>query len=239
MGRLLLAGWLAVVVAGCASPACWRELAVVDLPAAGGPPSAVVYVELPGRELSDRMVAEALPAAEVAAALAAGGWRPCRIDGFAAARHYAEWVGSGEGMGVVVFDADGQVLGTRPGPQDAAELAAYLRLAARRRVDVAAARQALAAHRGADELLRLAALATLLIPLGSLAGIWGIGGTWNHHGAGFAVDATALAAVPVFLLLAHHTRKRMLEGHADSVWSAKHEPAVDPGASPQEVAVSK
>ena len=93
--------------------------------------------------------------------------------------------------------------------------------------------------RGADELLRLAALVTLLIPLGSLAGIWGIGGTWNHPGAGFAVDATALAAVPVFLLLAQHTRKRMLEGHADSVWSAKHESAVDPGASPQGVAVSK
>lgn len=95
------------------------------------------------------------------------------------------------------------------------------------------------AARSADELLRLAALATLLIPLGSLAGIWGIGGTWNHPGTGFAVDATALAAVPVFLLLAHHTRKRMREGHADSVWSAKQDPAVEPDAPPRGVAASK
>lgn len=95
------------------------------------------------------------------------------------------------------------------------------------------------AARSADELLRLAALATLLIPLGSLAGIWGVGGTWNHPGTGFAVDATALAAVPVFLLLAHHTRKRMREGHADSVWSAKQEAAVEPDAPPRGVAASK
>ncbi|ENO89967.1 PepSY-associated TM helix domain-containing protein [Thauera linaloolentis] len=75
------------------------------------------------------------------------------------------------------------------------------------------------AARGADELLRLAALASLLVPLGSLAGVWGIGGTWNHPGAGFAVDAVALAAVPVFLMLARYTRKRMADGHTDSVWS--------------------
>lgn len=79
--------------------------------------------------------------------------------------------------------------------------------------------------RGADELLRLAALVTLLIPLGSLAGVWGIGGAWNQPGMGFVVDAAALAAAAVFLALAHYTRRRMAAGHVDSVWSAGGEPS--------------
>ncbi len=79
------------------------------------------------------------------------------------------------------------------------------------------------AARSADELLRLAALATLLIPLSSLAGIWGIGGAWNHAGMGIMVDIAALIAAPVFLLIARHARRRMLHGHPDSIWSAKPE----------------
>lgn len=72
---------------------------------------------------------------------------------------------------------------------------------------------------GAGELLWLCALATLLIPLSSLAGVWGIGGTWNHPGTA-AIDLTALVAVPVFLLIAQRVRRRMRAGHADSVWAA-------------------
>lgn len=78
------------------------------------------------------------------------------------------------------------------------------------------------AARGAVELLWLCALLTLAIPLTSLAGMWSIGGTWNHRGA-WPVDLTALVAVPVFLLLARHTRRRMRHGHADSVWWAGDE----------------
>ena len=71
---------------------------------------------------------------------------------------------------------------------------------------------------GACELLWLCAGVTLLVPVTSLAGVWGIGGAWNHA-RGWPVDLTALAAAPVFVLLAWHTRRRMLQGHADSVWA--------------------
>ena len=72
--------------------------------------------------------------------------------------------------------------------------------------------------------LRAGAAATLLIPLSSLACAFGLGGAWQHA-ASWPVDATALAAVPVFLLLAHHARKRMRQGHADSVWAVRPAPA--------------
>ena len=74
------------------------------------------------------------------------------------------------------------------------------------------------ASRGAVELLVVSAALTLLIPLSSLAGLWNIGGTWSHPGS-WPVDATALLAVPVLLYLARHTRRRMRQGHTDSVWS--------------------
>ncbi len=72
--------------------------------------------------------------------------------------------------------------------------------------------------RGAVELLWASALFTLAIPLSSLAGLWGIGGTWSHPGS-WPVDATALLSVPVMLYIAHRTRRRMAQGHADSVWA--------------------
>lgn len=72
--------------------------------------------------------------------------------------------------------------------------------------------------RAAVELLWAGAVFTLAIPLSSLAGLWGIGGTWSHPGS-WPVDATALAAVPVMLHIAHRTRLRMQRGHADSVWA--------------------
>ena len=75
------------------------------------------------------------------------------------------------------------------------------------------------AGRGAVDLLRLCALLTLAIPLSSLAGGFGLGGSWSHPGT-WPVDATALAAVPVFLCIAHRTRVRMQRGHSDSVWAS-------------------
>ncbi|AMN48401.1 iron-regulated membrane protein [Steroidobacter denitrificans] len=83
------------------------------------------------------------------------------------------------------------------------------------------------AARSARELLWLCALATLLIPLSSLAGVWGIGGAWNHPGT-TAIDLTALIAAPVFLLIAQHARRRACMGHTDSVWSVAL--AADAGA---------
>ncbi|MFT4247943.1 MAG: PepSY-associated TM helix domain-containing protein [Pseudomonas sp.] len=76
------------------------------------------------------------------------------------------------------------------------------------------------AARGAHELLLATAAVTSLVPLGSLAGIWGVAGTWNHGGAGIVIDLTALAAVPALLLIARHTGRRMHTGHTDSIWSA-------------------
>ena len=58
----------------------------------------------------------------------------------------------------------------------------------------------------------------LLIPLSSLAGVWGIGGAWNQAGTA-AIDLTALVAVAVFLLVARFTRRRVQHGRTDSVWS--------------------
>ena len=87
--------------------------------------------------------------------------------------------------------------------------------------------------RGAVELLWCCAFATLLIPLSSLAGIGGIGGSWSHPGSA-GVDLTALAAIPAFLLIAHHARRRMRHGHADSVWA--HAPVQD---APQDALPSR
>ena len=77
------------------------------------------------------------------------------------------------------------------------------------------------AARSAGELLWACAALTLAIPLSSLAGVWGLGGAWNHAGAGWVIDLSALAAVPVFLLIARHSRRRLQHGHADSVWSGQ------------------
>lgn len=83
------------------------------------------------------------------------------------------------------------------------------------------------APRAACELLWLCALATLLIPLSSLAGVFGIGGAWNQPGT-VAIDLTASVAIPVFMLLAQRTRRRMLHGDADSVWSLHRPVATAP-----------
>lgn len=77
------------------------------------------------------------------------------------------------------------------------------------------------AAQGACELLWLCALAALLVPLSSLAGVWGIGGSWNHPGSGIVVDLVALAAVPAFVLIARYTRRRMRHGAVDSIWTGR------------------
>jgi len=74
------------------------------------------------------------------------------------------------------------------------------------------------APRAAVELLWLSALCTLAIPLSSIAGAFGIGGSWYHTGS-WPVDLTALLSVPVMLYIAHRSRLRMQQGHTDSVWS--------------------
>jgi hypothetical protein len=75
------------------------------------------------------------------------------------------------------------------------------------------------AARSAYELLYVGAVVTALIPVGSLAALAGVPGTWNHSSAGVAVDATAIVAAAIFWQLARQSRKRAKVGHKDSVWA--------------------
>lgn len=75
------------------------------------------------------------------------------------------------------------------------------------------------AARSAYELLYVGAVVTALIPVGSLAALAGVPGTWNHSSAGVAVDATAIVAAAIFWQLARRSRKRATVGHKDSVWA--------------------
>ncbi len=143
---------------GCRAAPPWRPVDGASAPPATGA-DAVLYFALPGRELSDRMEQHCLVAPPVLAALRRGDFASLRIDGFAAHELYARCVGAGEGMGIVVLDACGEVLATRPGPQDPPELAAYLDLIAARRDAIAQARAALQAEPADPDLaLRLGAL---------------------------------------------------------------------------------
>lgn len=161
---MLRVTWLlsGVVLSACASRAPWQEIG--SRGELGARDATVVYFELAGRDLSDRMVRDALHDRLVLAALERGGFHACRVDGSAWRERYAEWVGSGEGMGVVVLDASGRVFAARPGPQDASELAAYLDLVASRRAGIDAARAALA--REPDDPARAAELGERLLELG-------------------------------------------------------------------------
>lgn len=124
----------------------------------------VVFFALPGREQSDRMERLALPAPEVAAALDDGDFASLRLDGAAQKRLYEQWIGGGEGMGLVVLDGDGRPYAARPGPLDPPELAAFVRQCASVRARVLALREAVAAApKGPDEAL---ALGTQLLELG-------------------------------------------------------------------------
>jgi hypothetical protein len=148
---------LLLLLAGCAGGEPWSPdagAAIARAAAAGR--ELVLFVALPGRELSDRMAREALPAAGVLAALRAGGYASATLDGFTHHDRYAQWIGAGEGMGIVVLGPDGLPNAARPGPQDPAELAAFLRFAAAQRDVLAAARAACrAAPDAPDAALRL------------------------------------------------------------------------------------
>lgn len=146
-----------LLLAGCTATD-WQEL-----PEPGELANTVVFVALPGRELSDSMVHAALRAPVVLQALSDGGFRSVSLDGFAHSAYYRTWIGSGEGMGICVFDHAGRVIGTRPGPQDAEELAAYLRLVASLRERVLAAR---VTHAQTGDAASAVALAQLLLELG-------------------------------------------------------------------------
>ena len=81
-------------------------------------------------------------------------------------------------------------------------------------------------------LLRLAALATALIPLSSAIAALVPGlGLWNWGGTTIAVDGVALTGALLFAHLARRTRKRVRGAPQDSVWSAATRP---PTAEPQE-----
>lgn len=79
------------------------------------------------------------------------------------------------------------------------------------------------AARAAAELLYAAAALTLLIPLGSLAGLWHIAGTWNHSGPYWTVDLIAVITAVTFYAIARKSSQRSAHGHRDSVWSAAPE----------------
>ena len=78
------------------------------------------------------------------------------------------------------------------------------------------------APRSAVDLLALAAVATVLIPLSSLAG-WLLPSTgwWAHGGAALGVDLVALAGAVALFLMMRATRERLRRGVVDSVWSAR------------------
>lgn len=73
--------------------------------------------------------------------------------------------------------------------------------------------------RAASELPFVAALASALIPLTSLAGLWSIGGTWPASGSALWVDVTAALAVPLLIWIARRAHVRATTGPRDSVWA--------------------
>lgn len=136
---------LTALLSGCAAPPRWQDDAVAALAAARrAQQDVVVYFALPGRDASDRMERQTLPAPEVLAALRYGDFAALRVDGFARKNLYQQWVGGGEGMGIAVLDGNGEVYAARPGPQDPGELAALLRLCAASRPSLRQARAAVA-----------------------------------------------------------------------------------------------
>lgn len=74
------------------------------------------------------------------------------------------------------------------------------------------------AARSGMELLWVAATATALIPLASLAALAGVG--WNHGGADRLIDGVAIIGAVALVLMAGPARRRALDGPRDSVWSA-------------------
>ena len=74
--------------------------------------------------------------------------------------------------------------------------------------------------RGAVELLSLAALATLLVPLTSLVAALAPGlGPWNWGGSTLAIDGVAVVGALLFAWAARRTRRRTLGAPHDSIWA--------------------
>lgn len=129
------------LLAGCAGGASrWHD----DLPAAlqlarSERRECVVCFLRPGVELSEHLRA-GLGDAAVLAALRDGDFVAVIADADVRARLHDEWLGGRDGFGVAVLDAQGEPYGGRPGPQDADELAAFVRACAARRQDLASLR---------------------------------------------------------------------------------------------------
>lgn len=162
--RRLLALAVALSCAGCRTAVAWRAdtvAAITEARARGQ--ELVVFFALPGRELSDRMQQQ-LDAPSVQAALADGDFAATIADGVLRKNLYQAWIGFGEGMGTAVLGTDGVCHAARPGPQDPDELAAWLRLCARSRPALAAARAAVTGER--PEPLAQHTLGCLYLQLG-------------------------------------------------------------------------
>jgi len=147
--RAACASLAALLLAGCAAAPEWQhDLLRARQDAHGERRDLVVYFALPGRDASDAMQ-QRLDDPLVLAALQDGGFLAVVVDGIAHEKLYRErlfdeWIGGAEGMGIAVLDADGECYAARPGPQDAEELAAFLRTCASHREQLAALRRAAA-----------------------------------------------------------------------------------------------
>ena len=75
------------------------------------------------------------------------------------------------------------------------------------------------AARTSATLMRAAAVACLLVPFASALAIVGIG--WNHGGATWGVDMTAIAGAVLLLYLAPRASRRAAAAPTDSVWNAQ------------------
>lgn len=191
----------ALLLGACAAATAWQDdvgAALAASRAAGR--ELVVFFALPGREASDRMQAQ-LTDPQVIAALGDGEFAAAVADGTVRARLYGQWIGGGEGMGIAVLDGGGNVYAARPGPQDPPELAAFLRLCAASRGDLAAARAAAARpdagpaeeHRLGCLLLQLGCR-TQSEPLLLDAALAGIGDARHRLARLYALDGNVTAA---------------------------------------------
>lgn len=140
------ATWVGLVLlaAACAAGPEWRDdLTQVLVESRGRGQDLAVWFALPGLDRSDAMRG-VLDEPAVLAALGEGDFAAVVCDGRERARLYGEWVGYGEGFGLAVLDANGRCYAARPGPQDAAELAAFLRQCTAARRDLASLRSMVA-----------------------------------------------------------------------------------------------
>ncbi|MFK7741636.1 MAG: hypothetical protein AB8H80_15065 [Planctomycetota bacterium] len=129
------------LLSGCKALPRWQDdLRPALVSARRAQRDLVIYFALPGRDASDAMQAT-LDDPVVVDALRAGVFDAVVVDGIERKRLYSEWIGGGEGMGIAVLDAAGEVYAARPGPQDPPQIAAMLRKCAATRDELLARRQ--------------------------------------------------------------------------------------------------